>query len=318
VAWGLGTTSMGQKGSGKLRAFDGDTGELLAESPTTMPDLEHWISPIVVNGRVYVSGDTHLYAFDLKGSTHTVSGTDAGVGSGAPAQCLLTISPAQTDPCAAFGLSCQGTTMSIDEGIPYGTCMPPVDDQPCQPSVGCATGYSCVNRGKTNVCEQTCTTTTDCTNVVEACSPLDGGTSSCTQSSCTGPYTTCTNGGSGTCLPVYNGDGTTSGACAAAGDATDACSGVRGSGELCPVGSFCFPGSSTSACLPLCDYGLATFGVDAGGASCGAGQTCVFLGGNYAFGACAQTCGGDAGMGCPTGLLCQAWDVYTNQSACLP
>jgi outer membrane protein assembly factor BamB len=319
VAWGLGTNSMGQAGSGKLRAFDGDTGALLAESPTTMPDLEHWISPIVANGRIYIAGDTHVYAFDLAGAKHTVTVADAGAGEGGPpAQCLVTVDPLQVDPCAAFGLTCQGTTADIDQGIPYGTCMPPTEDQSCKPAVGCASGFSCVNRGSSNVCQQTCTTTSDCTNILKTCTPLDGGASSCTLTSCTGYYSTC-SGGTGTCLPYYNGDGSTFGVCSAGGDSAGPdCSSTRGTGTLCPVGTTCFATATTGACLALCDYEEATFGVDAGVASCPSGQSCVFLGGQVAFGACAPTCGGDAGTGCTGALTCQEWNAYTGQMACLP
>jgi hypothetical protein len=40
-----------------LPSFDGDTGAILAQSTTTMSDVEHWNSPIVVNGRLYFAGD---------------------------------------------------------------------------------------------------------------------------------------------------------------------------------------------------------------------------------------------------------------------
>jgi outer membrane protein assembly factor BamB len=326
VVWGLGTTSYLGKGSGKLRAFDGDTGVLLAQAGT-MPDLEHWVSPIIVNGRVYVSGDAHVYAFDLRGTPHTVTPPpDAGPpgDAGPPASCLLTIAPDQIDPCAPFGLSCQGNP---DESE-LGSCQPPTANQACLPGVGCAGTLACVSRGSGSVCEQTCATTGDCPDLFDDCAPLDGGSSSCNEVAC-GPGTTAGGAyygacGTGTCVPFYQASGGEIGLCmAGAGgdagaDSGSGCASSRGSGALCPTGSFCYSGETNSACLPLCDYTAAAFGVDAGGPSCGSGQTCVFLGGNLAAGACAQTCGGDAGTSCPPSLSCQVWNVLTGQGACLP
>ena len=85
IVWGLGTNHQGTSGTGKLTAFDGDTGAVLVQSTTTMGDLEHWISPIAVNGRLYFAGDHGIYAFDLDGPAHpadagpTVAPADAGV-----------------------------------------------------------------------------------------------------------------------------------------------------------------------------------------------------------------------------------------------
>jgi outer membrane protein assembly factor BamB len=316
VVWGLGTSSYLGAGSGKLRAFDGDTGALIAESPARMSGLEHWISPIIANGRIYVAGDKYVYGFDLKGGPNKVTGVDAdaGAGEGGPlASCLLASAPDQTDRCAPFGLSCQGNPQTSE----LGSCKKPTTAQPCLPAVGCASGLLCVHRGTANVCEATCTSTSGCTDLYDECSSLEGGTSSCTQAPCSGPYYSACSGG--TCVPFYNPDGTSKGVClAGGGDAGAGCAASRGSGTLCPVGSFCFAGASQSACLQLCDYGHATFGVDAGGPSCPAGQSCVFVGGDVAFGVCAETCGGDAGTICPSGVSCQVWNPITNLSACLP
>jgi outer membrane protein assembly factor BamB len=327
VVWGLGTNSYLGKGSGKLRAFDGDTGALLAESPTSMPDLEHWISPIVVRGRVYVAGDSHVYAFDLKGATHTPTNPpDAGAGdASAPGSCLLSVAPDQVDPCAPFGMSCQGNP-DVSE---LGNCAIPVAGQACLATVGCSSGLACIDRGGKTFCEPTCTTTSDCTDLFNECEPTaDAGTSSCTQAAC-GPSTD--GGGAyygacagGTCVPFYLADGTTTGVCMASGgsdggiEAGANCGASRGGGALCPVGSFCFTGSSTNACLPFCDYTAATYGGDAGGAACGSGQTCVFLGGDLAAGACADSCDADGGTGCSPPFTCQTWNVLTNAAACLP
>jgi outer membrane protein assembly factor BamB len=331
VVWGLGTPNQGAAGNGKLRAFDGDTGELLAEGSTKMPDLEHWISPIVANGRIYVAGDKHVYAFDLKGpmqATPPPSLPDSGADAGLPASCLLTITPDQKDPCAPFGMTCQGQTQQV-----VGSCAAPTQGNVCLPSVGCATGLSCVTLpgGTNSYCQQPCTTANDCTVLFQTCTPTDAGASYCLTGPC-GPsadagayYAGCDAGsGAGTCVPFYGADGTLSGSCmAGGGDAgsdggTGTCAAARGGAALCPEGTFCFTGMSSATCLPLCDYAQAAFGIDAGGPTCGPGQSCVLLGSNVPFGVCATSCG-DAGT-CPGSMTCQLWNPYTNpnESACLP
>ena len=322
VVWGLGTGNQGTAGTGKLSAFDGDTGALLAQASTTMSNVQHWISPIVAKGRLYIAGNAHVYAFDLAGPRHAPppradAGADAG---GPPASCLLTITPDQTDACAAYGLSCQGTSV-------YGTCMPPTEGLPCLPQVGCASGLSCVKvaGNATTTCQEPCGTTADCTNPFDSCGTAGGDGGTCLGASC-GPsvdagsyYAPCTTGTEGTCVPFFNASGSSSGMCLATGDAgATGCGLNRGSGLLCPEGSFCYTGTSNSACLPLCDFTHAAFGVDGGGPSCGPNAACMSLGPNVRFGACATACGGDAGTTCSAPLTCQVWNGVTNQSACLP
>jgi outer membrane protein assembly factor BamB len=49
--------------SGKLHAFDGDTGDPVYTSAETMGPLTHWIVPIAVHGRIIVGGNGAAYAF---------------------------------------------------------------------------------------------------------------------------------------------------------------------------------------------------------------------------------------------------------------
>jgi outer membrane protein assembly factor BamB len=326
VVWGLGTNNYTLPGSGKLRAFDGDTGTLLAESPAKMPDLEHWLSPIIAKGRIYVAGDSSVYAFDLQGKANAPTPpADAGPGdAGPPSSCLLAVAPDQVDPCAKFGLSCQGNPDQSE----LGTCSAPQAQQPCLPSVPCASGLVCIDRGGGARCEQACTTTSDCTNIFEQCTPADAGTSSCTTAWCGptsdggGVYYGACNGG--TCLPAFLPDGGTTGLCMASGsadaglEAGAACASSRGSGALCATGTFCVQVGGGSACLPLCDYPAATYGWDGGGPSCGSGQSCIFLAWNIAAGACAETCTASTAGSCPGGTSCQVWNGLTNEAACLP
>jgi hypothetical protein len=58
--------SFGAAGDGTLRAWDADTGTNLfsAASPVS-GSVQHWTSPIIANGRIYVAGDGRVYAFTL-------------------------------------------------------------------------------------------------------------------------------------------------------------------------------------------------------------------------------------------------------------
>jgi outer membrane protein assembly factor BamB len=59
--------SFGAAGDGTLRAWDADTGMSLplSSSVTVSGGVEHWTSPIIANGRIYVAGDGAVYAFGL-------------------------------------------------------------------------------------------------------------------------------------------------------------------------------------------------------------------------------------------------------------
>jgi hypothetical protein len=60
ILWGLGA---GQ-GDQILRAFNPDTGKLLFSSSPIADTIERWVSPIVVNGHLYVAGDSKIWAFE--------------------------------------------------------------------------------------------------------------------------------------------------------------------------------------------------------------------------------------------------------------
>ncbi len=312
--WGLGTNHgpLGPTGSGKLRAFDGETGQLLAEAPGKMPDLEHWISPIAVKGRIYVAGDKHAYAFDLGGpAAPPDAGAPApGDGGTPPMVCLADVSAHQTDACAPFGLTCMG-------GAPYGECYEPGPDNSCAAGMACREGASCVTQSTGTQCRLPCATNADCPILWDACVPGPGG-SFCGRVECPASsyYGACQmNGEGGTCLPVYGDDGSTHGACVAAGTATGAdCSASRGF-PLCTEGSFCFLGESESACAPLCDYTATAFGGAPAGPACGSGESCVFLVGYVPFGVCAPTCSSPSD--CVAPRTCKAWNPMTSIGACL-
>ena len=56
-------------GSQRLYAFDGDTGDVVFKgggAPEAMSNVNHWISPIAVKGRIVVAGDDAVYAFSVK------------------------------------------------------------------------------------------------------------------------------------------------------------------------------------------------------------------------------------------------------------
>lgn len=59
--------SFGAAGDGMLRAWDADTGASLPMPSVTAVggSVEHWTSPIIAKGRIYVAGDGAVYAFTL-------------------------------------------------------------------------------------------------------------------------------------------------------------------------------------------------------------------------------------------------------------
>jgi outer membrane protein assembly factor BamB len=60
LVWGFGAN-----GDGKLRAFDADTGVVLFTSIAVANQVQHWTSPIIAKGRVYMAADGTVYAFTL-------------------------------------------------------------------------------------------------------------------------------------------------------------------------------------------------------------------------------------------------------------
>jgi hypothetical protein len=56
---------MGAQASNLLYAFDGDTGALIAKTPP-VGNVNRWIAPIDVEGRIFVAGDNAVYAFSMQ------------------------------------------------------------------------------------------------------------------------------------------------------------------------------------------------------------------------------------------------------------
>ena len=58
MVWAVGTSD------GRLRAFDGDTGEVLFTSTDTMTGLHSYnTTPILAKGRVFIAADNRVYAY---------------------------------------------------------------------------------------------------------------------------------------------------------------------------------------------------------------------------------------------------------------
>jgi hypothetical protein len=322
VVWGIGTSHQGTPGNGVLTAFDGDTGAVLVRSGAVLTDVEHWLSPIVVNGRMYVAGDHQVHAFDLGGAARaadagpTLATADAGV----PAACMLTVSNTQIDRCAAFGLSCQGNPQQGE----LGTCQTPLEGQRCTPASGCAAGLTCLSgdggAGSAR-CVATCSAATACASLGEGCvlSAPDAGT--CSSTTCSDPFGACGHD-AGTCFPLYGDNGAPSAFCERGGSvATGAVCSSDGTGpasSLCAPGEFCATVNG-SACMTLCNaLAAAGYAADAG-PGCPAGLVCVPLFGTTSpAGVCAQPCGGDAGTGCSGSFTCEEWNGGTGAKACFP
>ncbi len=56
---------VGSQGDNALHAFDGDTGATIAVTPG-VANINRWIAPIVVDGRLIVAGDNAVYAFTAR------------------------------------------------------------------------------------------------------------------------------------------------------------------------------------------------------------------------------------------------------------
>jgi hypothetical protein len=55
----------GSAGDETLRAYNGTNGALLFTSSATLPSSQHWLSPIIAKGRLYVAADGTVTAFKL-------------------------------------------------------------------------------------------------------------------------------------------------------------------------------------------------------------------------------------------------------------
>ena len=60
LVWGLGAY-----GDNRLHAFDGDTGAAIVTS-AAMPNVRHWVAPLVAKGSIYVPVNGRVYAFRVQ------------------------------------------------------------------------------------------------------------------------------------------------------------------------------------------------------------------------------------------------------------
>jgi hypothetical protein len=61
--------TVGAESSNRLHAFNGETGAVLfagGDKDEQMRNIQHMQTPIAVNGRIFVAGDDHLYAFTTR------------------------------------------------------------------------------------------------------------------------------------------------------------------------------------------------------------------------------------------------------------
>lgn len=53
----------GAEGDDRMHAFRGDTGALLWTSPSALPGLRHFVTPMIAGQHLFIAGDNRLYAF---------------------------------------------------------------------------------------------------------------------------------------------------------------------------------------------------------------------------------------------------------------
>jgi hypothetical protein len=235
------------------------------------------------------------------------------------------------DICADIGEVCHGA-------FGMGTCGPPEELDPCDPTTGCATAdLSCdllLQMSGIYLCLRSCDTTADCTNATTTCfndSAIGGNV--CFYNVCgpdwplpfpplSGPsyYAPCDSqdAGDGVCLPVESPLGTV-GVCLQGGSVVSggACSGERvdgGGDQLCGAGTFCAAANGAYACTPIC-AASPNGSLDGGGPNCPAGSACAqVLSASFDFGQCLQSC---TGIGtCPGSSACVT--LSPTQSVCYP
>jgi hypothetical protein len=244
------------------------------------------------------------------GSTSSSGGSQSSSSGGSSSGSLLGTTCAvaqngQPDSCSPAGLACIGVSVVSTTG----TCQLPTNGYACEPSVGCATGYSCVGSTGQTYCYQDCTTTNDCSAAYETCQSEGNGTSLCIYESCTNFYGLCNVIGTndGFCVPFSNPPQADYGLCIA-GAPVDAgvpssCTTFGRGGGLCPVGMFCYTDYETTGtqCQPFCGA-IPISGTTS--PSCSGGEFCVQDYGSL-FGSCAPTCPvPDVASNCPAQENC--------------
>ncbi len=88
--------------------------------------------------------------------------------------CVTQYAGTSSGPCFANGLACLGASPLFATG----RCEVPVAGYPCETSVGCAAGCSCISYGG-SYCEQNCQTTADCSQPLEICFQAQCGFNQC-------------------------------------------------------------------------------------------------------------------------------------------
>lgn len=53
----------GAEGDDRMHAFRGDTGAPLWTSPSALPGLRHFVTPMIAGQHLFIAGDNRLYAF---------------------------------------------------------------------------------------------------------------------------------------------------------------------------------------------------------------------------------------------------------------
>jgi hypothetical protein len=216
--------------------------------------------------------------------------------------------------------------------IGMGTCGPPEELDPCDPTVGCATSdLNCFSLTSTiSFCLRSCSVLGDCPMLNTSCQNLEG-LSICFYNAC-GPgwpmvlpvsgasyYAPCNvvGTGDGYCIPAESPLGTV-GVCLQGGSLDGGpCNATRiDGGAYCGVGAICaaIPDGGPSGCNPIC---MATQnGAVDGGPTCDAGgSVCANVyNAAFDFGQCLYTCNGPGT--CLGDAVCAR--LSSSESVCFP
>lgn len=208
-----------------------------------------------------------------------------------------------------------------------GYCAIPSEYGTCTTAVGCQAPYGCVDtssflKGGGLQCLQTCTASTDCLSIFDACEEVSKTAAYCLTNIC-GPESMALSGqangtaylapcnavgtNDGTCLPAFftnpaDGGPLLGGVCTPNGPAAagQPCSADRtadaGQPELCAANTTCIGNGTESECFPNC----ATDENACGGSPCAAGSACLPLEG-LDMGVCVVSCTGNS---CTAPLAC--------------
>jgi hypothetical protein len=249
------------------------------------------------NTTTTTSGSTSTTASGTSGTTGSTTGSGTGTTGSSTGS--------STDGGIMMGTDCNPTAMPDTICAPAGyycdptlnDCQLPPEFSPCNATVGCVAGLSCVagfGGANDSLCVQICSTSADCINPLAACSAVGStSTKACRIDYCTSAYLPCNSGGSndGTCIPTMGGS---TQYCLQGGPiaANEPCATTRADGggvDLCQVGSYCVGfEANTTACLSLCALASPTF--PDGGPGCSANALCSGFTQGSDWGVCLLTC----------------------------